>query len=72
MITFITRSLYERDKNEQSHSERVAELCKKTAQAMHVEGHQIEEIALLGIRYRKNRIRPLNGNIKLDEKNAGK
>lgn len=29
MITLITRSLYERDKNEQSHSERVAELCKK-------------------------------------------
>ena len=49
MITFITRSLYERDKNEQSHSERVAELCKKTAIAMNLESHHIAEIELLGM-----------------------
>lgn len=49
MITLITRSLYERDENEKSHSERVAELCKKTAQAMSLESNQVGEIYLLGM-----------------------
>ena len=49
MITLITRSLYERDKNEQLHSERVAELCRKTAEAMNFEAYQIGEMALLGM-----------------------
>ena len=49
MITLITRSLYERDKDEQSHSERVAELCKSTAEAMNLENHQVGEIAILGM-----------------------
>lgn len=51
MITLITRSLYERDKNEQLHSERVAELCRKTAEAMNFEAYQIGEMALLGMFY---------------------
>jgi diguanylate cyclase (GGDEF)-like protein/PAS domain S-box-containing protein len=49
MITLITRSLYERNKNEQSHSERVAELCKKTAEALNFEGQQLGEMILLGM-----------------------
>ncbi len=49
MITLITRSLYEKDKSEQLHSERVADLCKKTAQVMNFEGYQIAEIELLGM-----------------------
>ena len=49
MITLIIRSLYERHEDEKSHSERVSELCKKTAEAMDFERHQIEEIALLGM-----------------------
>ncbi len=49
MITLITRGLYERDKNEQSHSERVAELCIKTAEALKLESHHIGEIGLLGM-----------------------
>lgn len=71
MITLITRGLYERDKNEQSHSERVAELCKKTAEAMNFEGHQIGEIALLGMLHDIGKIgldqNILNGNYKLNE-----
>ncbi len=72
MITLITRSLYERDKDEQSHSERVAALCKKTAEAMNLEGHQIEEIALLGMLHDIGKIgldqTILNSNIKLNER----
>ncbi len=49
MITLITRSLYERDKDEQSHSERVAELCRMTAESMNFDSHQISEIVLLGM-----------------------
>ena len=49
MITLITRSLYERDKDEQLHSERVAALCKKTVEAMNLDGFNIEEIVLLGM-----------------------
>lgn len=71
MITLITRSLYERDKNEQSHSERVAELCKKTAEAMDFEGHQIGEITLLGMLHDIGKIgldqNVLKGNNKLNE-----
>lgn len=72
MITLITRSLYERDKNEQSHSERVAELCKKTAEAMNFEAHQIGEITLLGMLHDIGKIgldkNTLNGNIRLNER----
>lgn len=62
MITLITRSLYERDKAEQSHSERVAELCKKTAEVMNLESHQIGEIVLLGMLHDIGKI-GLNQNI---------
>lgn len=62
MITLITRSLYERDKNEQSHSERVEELCKKTVKIMNLEGYQIGEIALLGMLHDIGKI-GLNQNI---------
>jgi diguanylate cyclase (GGDEF)-like protein/PAS domain S-box-containing protein len=72
MITLITRSLYERDKDEQLHSERVSELCKKTAEAMNLEGHQIGEIVLLGMLHDIGKIglnqNILNGNTRLDEK----
>lgn len=72
MITFITRSLYERDKNEQSHSERVSDLCKKTAKAMNFEGHQVAEIELLGMLHDIGKIglkqKILRGNIKLTER----
>ena len=72
MITLITRSLYERDKEEQSHSERVAELCKKTAKNMNLEAHQIEEIILLGMLHDIGKIginqNILNSTKKLDEK----
>ena len=72
MITLITRSLYERDKEEQSHSERVAELCKKTAKTMNLEAHQIEEIILLGMLHDIGKIginqNILNSTKKLDEK----
>lgn len=49
MITLITRSLHERDKDEQLHSERVGNLCKKIAEAMNLEGYQIGEIFILGL-----------------------
>ncbi|SMB79879.1 PAS domain S-box-containing protein/diguanylate cyclase (GGDEF) domain-containing protein [Desulfonispora thiosulfatigenes DSM 11270] len=72
MITLITRSLYERNKDEQLHSERVAELCTKTAEAMKLEGQQIEEIALLGMLHDIGKIgldkSILNSNIELNEK----
>ncbi|WP_051188518.1 PAS domain S-box protein [Proteocatella sphenisci] len=72
MITLITRGLYERDKNEQSHSERVAELCKKIAEAMNFEGHQIGEISLLGMLHDIGKIgldqNIVNGIIKLNER----
>lgn len=66
MITLISRSLYERDKDEQSHSERVAELCKKTAEIMGFESHQIGEIVLLGMLHDIGKI-GINQNI-LDSK----
>lgn len=72
MITLITRSLYERDKTEQLHSERVAELCKKTAEAMNLEGQQIAEIVLLGMLHDIGKIglnqNILNGNDNLNER----
>ncbi len=49
MITLITRSLHERDKNEQLHSERVAKLCKLIAEAMNLEGYVVAEMFLLGM-----------------------
>ena len=72
MITLITRSLYERDKNEQLHSERVGELCRKTAEAMNLESNQIGEMILLGMFHDIGKI-GLNQNIlnsteKLNEK----
>ena len=72
MITLISRSLYERDKGEQSHSERVSELCKKTAEVMSLEGYQIGEITLLGMFHDIGKIgldqNILNGSINLNEK----
>lgn len=72
MITLITRSLYERDKDEQSHSERVAELCKKIAKTMNLESHQIGEIGLLGMLHDIGKIginqNILNSNKVLDER----
>lgn len=62
MITLITRSLYERDKDEQSHSERVAHLCKKTAEVMNLKSHQVGEIGLLGMLHDIGKI-GLNQNI---------
>lgn len=71
MITLITRSLYERDESEQAHSQRVSELCKRTAEAMDFEGHQIGEIELLGMFHDIGKIgltqNILTGNIKLTE-----
>lgn len=72
MITLITRSLYERDKGEQSHSERVAEPCKKTSEAMNLEDHQIGEIGLLGMLHDIGKIglnqNILNSNTVVDER----
>ncbi len=72
MITLISRSLYERDKGEQSHSERVSELCKKIAEVMSLEGYQIGEITLLGMFHDIGKIgldqNILNGSINLNEK----
>ena len=62
MITLISRSLYERDKDEQLHSERVSDLCEKTAQAMNLEGHHIGEMGLLGMLHDIGKI-GLNQNI---------
>ncbi len=49
MIELITRSLHERDKDEQFHSQRVAELCRKIAVAMDLNSYEIGEIVLLGL-----------------------
>lgn len=62
MITLITRSLYEKNKDEQAHSERVSVLCQKTAEAMNLEGHQIGEIVLLGLLHDIGKV-GLNQNI---------
>ncbi len=72
MITLITRSLYETNKGEQSHSERVAVLCKKIAEAMKLEPHLIEEIVLLGMFHDIGKIglsqNILNSTMLLDER----
>lgn len=72
MIKLISRSLYEKDKGEQLHSERVSKLCKETAQAMNLESYKIEEVGLLGMLHDIGKIglhqNILNGNKTLDEK----
>lgn len=72
MITLITRSLHERDKDEQLHSERVADLCKKIAEAMELESHHVSEMGLLGLLHDIGKIginqNILNSNSKLKER----
>jgi HD-GYP domain-containing protein (c-di-GMP phosphodiesterase class II) len=71
MITLITRSLYERDKSEQEHSERVEELCRQTAEAINLESHLVGEIVLLGMLHDIGKIglnqNMLKNNMVLDE-----
>lgn len=70
MITLITRTLYERNKDEQLHSERVADLCRKTAEVMKLESYIMGEIVLLGMLHDIGKI-GINQNILNSNKTFG-
>lgn len=70
MITLITRTLYERNKDEQLHSERVADLCRKTAEVMKLESYIMGEMVLLGMLHDIGKI-GINQNILNSNKTFG-